>query len=119
MDKTALLFAFGTAALLSLGQFMFKAGANQLSYQSVPQFTLAVVTNPILVAAVALYGFTILLWIYTLHRLPLSVAYPITGIAYIIVPILGAFIFHEKISLHTVAGGSLILGGIYLCSLTE
>ena len=98
---------------------MFKAGANQLHYQSAQQFTIAVITNPILISAVVLYGFTIILWIYTLHRLPLSVAYPITGIAYIVVPLLGAVIFNERISLLTAGGGLLILAGIYLCSFAE
>lgn len=103
-----------TAVLLALGQLLFKVGSNKISETTAFGFVTSVVTNPVLVLAVALYGVTILLWIYVLNKIPLSVAYPITGLAYIIVPVLSYYLLGEKLSPMLMIGSFFILIGISL-----
>ena len=65
--------------------------------------------------AVFLYAITILAWIYVLKVLPLSIAYPLTALAYIIVPVMSYFLVGEKITVATIAGSLVIMLGIAIC----
>lgn len=103
-----------TAVLLAVGQLLFKIGAARTNAASVPEFLTSALMNPVLIFAVALYGCTILVWIYVLNKLPLSIAYPVTGLAYIIVPVLSYYLLGEKLSPMLLVGSFFILIGITL-----
>jgi multidrug transporter EmrE-like cation transporter len=49
-----------------------------------------------------------------LSRLPLSVAYPLQALAYVLALIPAYFLFHESITLTKLAGVAVILLGVYL-----
>ena len=117
MPKIYLVLAFVTAAIMAAGQLLFKSGANQLEYSNLPEFLMGVMSSAKIICAITLYAVTVLLWIHVLKHLPLAVAYPINGSAYILVPLLGYFFFNEKGNLYTVVGCLLIFGGICLTSL--
>ena len=114
MPSSMYALAILTAISLAIGQLLFKIGAGQLNTASVSEFLGSALLNPILIGAVALYGATILVWIYVLSKMPLSIAYPITGLAYIIVPILSYYILDEKMNLMLMAGSFFIFIGISL-----
>ena len=103
-----------TAVLLAVGQLLFKIGSARIDPTSLPGFLESTLLNPVLVFAVGLYGVTILIWIYVLNKLPLSIAYPVTGLAYIIVPILSYYLLGERLSPMLFLGSFLILVGISL-----
>ena len=44
------------------------------------------------------YGIATLFWLYILQRIPLTLAYPFSALAMIIVPILAIFLFGEKLN---------------------
>lgn len=67
-----------------------------------------------LLAGLALYGVSTLLWIYALRTVEISYAYPLNSLAYVLVFIASYFIFHESISMLRLAGLALILSGIVL-----
>ena len=67
-----------------------------------------------LIAGLALYGVSTLLWIYALRTVELSYAYPLISLGYILVFIASYFIFHESISVLRLGGLVLILSGIVL-----
>lgn len=117
MPKLHILQALLAAFLIAGGQLLFKAGANELQYTNLSGFLLATATNLKIVLAIALYAATILLWVNVLAHLPLTVAYPIMGAAYIIVPLLGYLVFKEEAGVYTVVGCTLIFLGICLASL--
>lgn len=73
----------------------------------------AIVAWP-LIAGLALYGVSTLLWIYALRTVELSYAYPLISLGYILVFIASYFIFHESISLLRLGGLVLIVSGIIL-----
>lgn len=103
-----------TAVLLAVGQLLFKMGSARINVSSLSEFLGSALLNPILIFAVALYGGTILVWIYVLNKLPLSIAYPVTGLAYIIVPVLSYYVLGEKLSPMLLVGSFFILIGITL-----
>lgn len=96
---------------ISLGQILFKKSANSITDASNWQHW---VFNGWLIAALALYGITTLVWIWVLRHAPLHLAYPFMGLAFLIVPCLGWLMLNEPIRWTTLAGGALILAGITL-----
>tara|TARA_B110000483_G_C17924129_1_gene438077 strand:+ start:321 stop:683 length:363 start_codon:yes stop_codon:yes gene_type:complete len=114
MSNLIYVLALLSAVLLAIGQLLFKIGSSKIEEESASGFIMAAITSPILIFSVALYGFTILIWIYALNKMPLSIAYPITGLAYVIVPALSYYFLGEKISPSIMIGSFLILVGISL-----
>lgn len=94
---------------ISLGQMLFKKAAQSIGDASAWQQWFF---NGWLIAALALYGITTLVWIWVLRHAPLHLAYPFMGLAFLIVPCLGWMFLGEPIRIHTVVGGTLILAGI-------
>ena len=98
---------------ISIGQILFKKAAMVLSTESHWQGWLL---NGWLISALALYGVMTLLWIWVLRHVPLHLAYPFMGLAFIIVPTLAWFFLGEPMNARTIGGGVLILAGIALAA---
>lgn len=54
------------------------------------------------------------LWIIVLKKMPLSIAYPIMSIAYVIIPILSYFVFGERLSPLKIFACLVILIGVII-----
>lgn len=117
MFNTPILLALLTACSMAIGQILFKLGAKNWHGDSLIKWIWSFITNPFLVVAVFLYAFTIIIWIYVLKALPLSIAYPITALSYVIVPVISYFFLYEKITLHTFLGSLLIIVGVVVTHL--
>ena len=98
---------------ISLGQMLFKKAAQSIAVATNWQLW---VFNGWLIAALALYGVTTLVWIWVLRHAPLHLAYPFMGLAFLIVPGLGWLFLGEPIRIQTIAGGALILIGIAIAA---
>ena len=115
-----------SVALVSAAQLLLKFGMQQLP----PDQGLAAyldIIRPDHIVPVALpiflglvgYVVSVLCWIGTLARLPLSVAYPSLALSYLLV-YAGATVlpmFDEKGSVIRLAGILLVIGGVWLVSL--
>jgi len=98
---------------ISTGQMLFKKAAIAIPPDATWQ---SWVFNPWLIAALALYGITTLVWIWVLRHAPLHLAYPFMGLAFVIVPCLGWLFLNESIQVPTIVGGALILVGIAIAA---
>jgi drug/metabolite transporter (DMT)-like permease len=58
-----------------------------------------------------------LIWVIILKRINLTTAYPFTGLVYLLILPLSAFIFGDNISWQKAAGAVLIFGGIIFTSI--
>ena len=65
-------------------------------------------------AALALYGFSTLAWIWALQYVEISKVYPYFALAFIIVPGAGYLVFGEVISVQYIIGIVMITGGVIL-----
>jgi drug/metabolite transporter (DMT)-like permease len=110
---TLTVFALSLAA----GQALFKRVG--LAIRDQPPFdSLALVVRlPALYAALALYVFSTLLWIWILSRVPLMQAYPWVAISMAIVPAIGWFAFGERATPIFWLGVVFILVGVLLTQL--
>lgn len=94
-------------------QIAFKWGAGPLSGLDFgwPLIAQALSTPGVLIAAAG-YTATFWVWVRILNTMPLSRAFPITGLAYVTVPLLAAAIFGEAIDMTQAAGIALIVAGV-------
>jgi drug/metabolite transporter (DMT)-like permease len=93
----------GVAAIAG-GQILFKLAARAGGSER-GRFPWDIL-NAWLIAALAVYGAATLLWVWLLKSLPLNVAYPFVGLAFVIVPMLARFTLGEALDWRHVAAVS-------------
>jgi drug/metabolite transporter (DMT)-like permease len=101
----------GTPLMIAMGQVLFKmtsATAGEFSVRGL----LALALNPILIAALVLYGVGTVIWIYVLRSVPLTIAYSFMGLTFCFVPLLAQAFFGEPLTLRYALGAVLIIAGL-------
>jgi drug/metabolite transporter (DMT)-like permease len=102
------------ALLLGGGQLLFKLAADRLVVgQGFGRLAASFLTVP-MAGALLLYGVTTLLWVYLLHGLALSRAYPFIALAFAIVPLLGWLLLNEVLGAQYWIGLAVMLAGLYI-----
>lgn len=114
MTITQLAMTLACVALIAGGQVLFKlaARAGEASSAGFPWDIL----NAWLLVALAVYGVATLLWVWVLKSLPLNLAYPFVGFAFVLVPVLAALVLGETLDWRHLAGGALIAAGVAVSS---
>jgi len=100
--------------MLACGQVMFKRVGLTLQGHSGLEAILLVVREPSLYAALVIYGTATLLWIWILSRVMLIQAYPWVAAGLVIVPLLGWFVFGERVTPIFWLGVAFIVVGVGL-----
>lgn len=100
-----------SVAMICLGQVLFKLVGLRLQEGASPTSLRA---GGVLVAAFALYGLATLLWVYVLRTAPLTRAYPLMALSFVLVPLAGVYLFSEPVRPQYLAGVALILAGVVL-----
>jgi multidrug transporter EmrE-like cation transporter len=99
---------------LSIGQLLFKHVGLGMRSKPVAKGFADMLREPSLYAALTLYGFATLLWIWILSRVPLSLAYPWVAAGVVIVPLLSWWVYGEKVNLTFWFGAGLVVVGILI-----
>lgn len=99
---------------LSAGQLLFKTVGLALRTGPLSETALRVLQMPVLYAALALYGGATALWIWILSRVPLTEAYPWVALGMVLVPLIGWFVFDERVKPLFWLGVALILVGVWI-----
>ena len=97
--------------MLSAGQILFKFAAT-ISHQG--EANLWSLVNGHSVLAIGLYALGTGVWLYVLREVPLSRAYPLISLSFVIVPILASLLMGEPYNMKMLAGGAFIVLGVYL-----
>jgi drug/metabolite transporter (DMT)-like permease len=104
---------------LGAGQLLFKIAAGRIPAIGGPADVPRIFTDPVMWIAIVVYVFATVLWVALLQRVPLSYAYPFISLAFVIVPLAAAAFLGEKLSLNFFLGSALIIGGIWLTSVSR
>lgn len=96
--------------LLVFGQILFKLGIQNSGGLHLAKL----LSSAYIWSGLVLYGFATILWFIVLSRLPLSVAYPLQSLAYVLAILPAYFLFNETITLTKIAGMAVIVFGAYL-----
>ena len=105
--------AASCVVVISIGQLLFRQTG--LAIEHAGTLLDKRVGIPLL-AALAAYGLATLAWIHVLRSVPLSLAYPVMGLSFVLVPLFGALFLREYPTAHQMAGAALILSGIVLAN---
>ncbi|MCZ8513824.1 SMR family transporter [Paenibacillus filicis] len=65
-------------------------------------------------AGLACYGLSSIFWLFALRKFPLSTAYPMVSLGYILVMVLGYVLFKETLSMQKWFGAAFISVGVLL-----
>ena len=105
--------------LNAVAQLLLKAGTNTLgvitpSFANVLPLVGAIATNPHFLGGFACYGISVLVWILALSRVPVSIAYPMLSIGYVVNALAAWYLFGEMLSSGRWLGIGFVLIGVYL-----
>jgi len=115
--------AFGlvlTGVLLNAAaQLLLKAGTNRIgefafSWENLVPIGLKVAGNPPILAGLACYVVSVAVWILALSRVPVSVAYPMLSIGYIVNAFAAWALFGESLAAQKLIGIGFIVVGVWL-----
>jgi multidrug transporter EmrE-like cation transporter len=113
-----------TFSLLMLGvllnaaaQLFLKAGTNRVgefafSLDNIVPIGAKLIANPPILAGVGCYVVSLVVWILGLSRVPVSIAYPMLSVGYIVNAFAAWFLFGESITAQKLVGiGCIVIGG--------
>jgi len=101
------------------GQVMLKIGMMQIGKYSLLQKGiilqyLKIIFNPYVFFGLTAYFISTLFWLYLISRVPLSFAYPMLSLSYIIITVIAVVLFKEQINLYNWLGIGVIMLGLIL-----
>jgi multidrug transporter EmrE-like cation transporter len=93
--------------------------ASLASRQGPVALALAIGKSPVILAGLTCFGFSAVVWLFVLARIPLSSAYPFVALGIVITVVAGHLLFAEQISLVKIVGVASILAGIGLVAISR
>lgn len=112
MTIQSVVLLFLNILLLLAGQVLWKIGLGKLSFS-----IMNLLQSPYIWAGLVLYAAATYLWLKVLSIVPLSIAYPIQSVVYILALIPAIFLFGEYVPWTRWAGCCVILIGVFLVTL--
>ena len=106
--------------LLNAGaQLLLKAGTNSVGHFAFARENLVPVgwklaTEPHILAGMACYVVSVVVWIMALSRVEVSIAYPMLSIGYVLNAIAAWWLFGEAVGLGRLLGIGIIIIGVYI-----
>ena len=109
-----------TGVLLNAAaQLLLKAGTNRIgefafSMDNVLPIGARIASSPPILAGLACYVVSVVVWILALSRVPVSVAYPLLSIGYIVNAVAAWWLFGETLGAQKMVGIGFIVVGVFL-----
>lgn len=109
-----------SCVLMTAADLLLKVGARQTSQTAAPHGLawtgIMTLGSGWVLGGIAVNTLSFVNWLYVLHRVPLSIAYPVTSVTIVLIA-LGAWLFlGEQIGLLRWMGIGLITVGIVVCA---
>jgi drug/metabolite transporter (DMT)-like permease len=108
----------------TIGQLTLKAAMNRVGrigsaeVSAVGDTISKAAKEPLLWLGLFLFALSALFWLVVLSRVPLSLAYPMVGVSYIFVVLLGRVVLNEHIPVLRWVGAFVIAAGIALIGIS-
>ncbi len=81
-------------------------------------YYLRLFTTPLVLLGFAMYGVSSLFWLFILSKLPLSLAYPLVSMGYVLVVFFSWLLLREHVSVTRMIGVAVICCGVALLALS-
>jgi multidrug transporter EmrE-like cation transporter len=117
MQGKTMVLILGAVAFSVVGQLFLKSGAQHLAGLGRLEFLLAVARDMRVLSGLAAWAASTLCWLYVLRVAPLSRAYGLTSLTYVLIPLASVYVFGEQVRrLHAVGMVLIIIGVACLLS---
>ena len=118
---TGFVYVLGSILFTVYGQLIVKwqvakAGALPATLGEKVPFLLKLILNPWILSGILGGFFALVCWLAAMTKFELSYAYPFMSLAFVLVLILSAIIFHEPLTVAKIFGVLLIIAGIIVGS---
>jgi drug/metabolite transporter (DMT)-like permease len=117
MNPRTLVLLLISILLGAGGQLMFKAASRSLpafAELGLLRLVATMFTTPVILGGFFCFFISALLWIVALRSVPLSLAYPMVALSYVIIFVGSHFLFMEPLTWRHWGGAALIVAGILL-----
>lgn len=112
MSGKTMVLILGAVAFSVAGQLLLKSGAQRLASLDRLEFLLAAARDIRILSGLAAWIAWTICWLYVLRVAPLSRAYGLTSLTYVLIPLASVYVFGEQVRRLHVAGIILITVGI-------
>jgi multidrug transporter EmrE-like cation transporter len=112
MPTKTLLLVLGAVLFSVAGQLFLKSGAQHLAGHGRLGFLLAAFRNVQIISGLVAWAASTLCWLYVLRVAPLSRAYGLTSLTYVLILFASVFLFGEQVRRVHVVGTVLIVMGL-------
>lgn len=109
--KTVTLI-LGAVAFSALGQLLLKSGTRQLAGHGRFEFLIAAARDPRILSGLAAWAASTVCWLYVLRVAPLSRAYGLSSLTYLLIPLASVYLFGEPLRRPHALGMVLIIAGV-------
>ncbi|MES1196854.1 MAG: SMR family transporter [Steroidobacter sp.] len=119
MTSIAFILVITGVLLNAVAQLLLKAGTNAIGHfefsantilQVLPKFLF----EPHILTGMVCYGISLVVWIGALSRTPVSIAYPMLSIGYVVNAVAAWYFFSEPLTPTRILGTLIIICGVYL-----
>ena len=119
MTTVAFALILTGVMLNAAAQLLLKAGTNAVGHFEFSMANLVPVgwrlaTEPHILGGMACYVVSLVVWIMGLSRVPVSIAYPMLSLGYVVNALAAWHLFGESFSAQKVAGIATIIVGVWL-----
>ncbi|MGH8225533.1 MAG: EamA family transporter [Gammaproteobacteria bacterium] len=119
MTWTAFALVLTGVLLNAAAQFLLKAGVNRvgvigLQFHTLVKSGLELAVNPYILAGLACYVISVVVWLLALSRTAVSIAYPMLSIGYIVTAFAAWAFLGEQMNLTRWLGIGVIVIGVFL-----
>jgi drug/metabolite transporter (DMT)-like permease len=119
MSAAAFLFLITGVLLNAAAQLLLKGGTNRLGVITLhadnwTSTLTRMASEGYFIAGAAVYGVSLVVWILGLSRVPVSVAYPMLSLGYIVNAVAAHYLFGEAVTSARWLGIGFIVIGVYL-----
>lgn len=119
MAFTSWALILGAVLLGTMAQLLLKAGTTAVGSFAFTGANLIPVgwqlaTQPLILGGIFAYGLSLIVWIMALSRVPVSVAYPLVSIGYVLTAIAAWHFLGESVSVMRIAGIGVIILGVVI-----
>ncbi|HEX9889179.1 MAG TPA: EamA family transporter [Nitriliruptorales bacterium] len=123
MSPSNALILFGAVSFATSGQLLLKSGMNTVGTISradgLWHTALQILTTWQVLLGFALFGLSSMFWLAALSRLPLSTAYPVVSLSYVLILFFSVTLLGERPSLTVWTGALFVMTGVALIGIGQ
>ena len=121
MNLISFSLIFTGVMLNAAAQILMKAGTNaighfEFSVENILPIGWKLATEWHIIAALFCYALSVVVWILALSRVPVSIAFPLLSMAYIVTAVAAWYLLGEALSLTKFVGIGVIVLGVIIIS---